>query len=202
MFVLPATTEIKKSLPKKAIYEKFGLKSAQRDAFDADISRIDIVNVISPSTVPGLKEGERVKEFYVLLVTLKRQHYDEKNILLLTKLIKQNMIFALVYSDMVRFAVVHEKLFVMDWELLEDAALPLMGLDLDKVWENLVTTIGSFEVMEGVTMEEQIAIDGEKLKKIKAIESLEKKLRVEKQPRKRYEMYQELIELKKFLSNL
>ena len=177
MFALPATTEIKKSLPKKAIYEKFGLKSAQRDAFDADISRIDIVNVVSPSTVPGLKEGERVKELYVLLVTLKRQHFDEKNILLLTKLIKQNMIFALVYNDMVRFAVVHEKLFVM-------------------VWEYLVTTIGSFEVMEGVTMEEQIAIDGEKLKKIKAIESLEKKLRVEKQPRKRYEMYKQIQELK------
>ena len=196
MFALPATTEIKKSLPKKAIYEKFGLKSAQRDAFDADISRIDIVNVVSPSTVPGLKEGERVKEFYVLLVALKRQHYDEKNILLLTKLIKQNMIFALVYNDMVRFAVVHEKLFVMEWEPLEDAALPLMGLDLDKVWEYLVTTIGAFEVMEGVTMEEQIAIDGEKLKKIKLIENLEKKLKVEKQPRKRYDLYKQITNLK------
>ena len=59
MFALPATTEIKKSLPKKAIYEKFGLKPAQRDAFDADISLIDIANVVSPSTVPGLKKGER-----------------------------------------------------------------------------------------------------------------------------------------------
>ena len=196
MFALPATTEIKKSLPKKAIYEKFGLKSAQRDAFDADISRIDIVNVVSPSTVPGLKEGERVKEFYVLLVTLKRQSYDEKNILLLTKLIKQNMIFALVYNDMVRFAVVHEKLFVMDWEPLEDAELPLMGLDLDKVWEHLVTTIGKFEVMEGVTMDAQIAIDGEKLKKIKLIDSLEKKLKVEKQPRKRYDLYKQITNLK------
>jgi hypothetical protein len=199
MFALPATTEIKKSLPKKAVYEKFVLKSARRDAFDADISRIDIVNVVSPSTVPGLKEGERIKEFYVLLVALKRQHYDEKNILLLTKLIKQNMIFALVYNDMVRFAVVHEKLFVMDWEPLEDAALPLMGLGLDKVWEHLVTTIGKFEVMEGVTMEEQIAIDGEKLKKIKLIESLEKKLKVEKQPRKKYELFQQVQELKKHL---
>lgn len=199
MFALPATTEIKKSLPKKAIYEKFGLKSAQRDAFDADISRIDIVNVVSPSTVPGLKEGERVKEFYVLLVTLKRQHYDEKNILLLTKLIKQNMIFALVYSDMVRFAVVHEKLFAMDWELLDDAALPLMGLDLDKVWENLVTTIGKFEVMEGVTIEEQITIDGEKQKVIKQIETLEKKVRAEKQPRRKYELFLQLSELKERL---
>ena len=199
MFRLPKTTEIAKQLPKKAIYSKFELKPAQREHFDADISRIDIVNVVSPSTVPGLKEGERVKEFYVLLVTLKRQQYDEQNILLLTKLIKQNMIFALFYNNMVRFSVVHEKLFVMDWEPLEDAALPLMGFDLDKVWEHLVTTIGKFEVMEGVTMEEQIAIDGEKLKKIKAIESLEKKLRVEKQPRKKYEMFKEVSELKKQL---
>lgn len=201
MLGLPKSTEIAKQLPKKAIYEKFQLKSAQRDRFDADISRIDIVNVVSPDTVPGLKEGEHVKEFYVLLVSLKRELYDEKNILLLSKLIKQHMVFALVFEDMLRFAVVHDKLFSTDWEPLADAALPLMGIDMDKVWEHIVTTIGGFEVMEGVTMEEQIAIDGEKLKKIKAIESLEKKLRVERQPRKKFEMYQELVELKKFLSN-
>ena len=196
MFALPVTTEIKKSLPKKAIYEKFCLKSAQRDAFDDDISHIDIVNIVSPNTVPGLKEGERVKELYVLLVSLKQEDYDEKNILLLSKLIKQHMVFALAYLDRVRLAVVHEKLFATDWEPLADALLPLMGFDMDKVWENIVMAIGHFEVMEGVTMEEQIAIDGEKLKKIKAIESLEKKLRVEKQPWKKYELFKQIQELK------
>ena len=65
--------------------------------------------------------------------------------------------------------------------------------------EHLTTIIGKFEVMEGVTMEEQIAIDGEKLKKIKAIESLEKKLKAEKQPRKKYELYQQLCEMKELL---
>ena len=63
--------------------------------------------------------------------------------------------------------------------------------------EHLTTTIGKFEVMEGVTMEEQIAIDGERLKKIKLIESLEKKLKVEKQPRKRYDLYKQIADLKK-----
>ena len=196
MFALPVTTEIKKSLPKKAIYEKFGLKSAQRDAFDDDISHIDIVNIVSPNTVPGLKEGERVKELYVLLVSLKQEEYDEKNIMLLSKLIKQHMVFALAYQERVRLAVVHEKLFATDWEPLANAVLPLMGFDMDKVWENIVMAIGHFEVMEGVTMEEQIAIDGEKLKKIKAIESLEKKLRVEKQPWKKYELFKQIQELK------
>ena len=199
MFALPATTEIKKSLPKKAIYEKFGLKSAQRDAFDADISRIDIVNVVSPSTVPGLKEGERVREFYVLMVTLKREKFDEKNILLLTKLIKQNMVFALVFGRNVRLAVVHEKLFLKDWEPLEDATLPLVGVDLDKVWEHIVTTLGGFEVEEGLTVEEQIASNDEKEKLLKQIEALEKKLKVEKQPRKKYELHKQIQELKEGL---
>ena len=86
---------------------------------------------------------------------------------------------------------------VMDWEPLEDAALPLMGLDLDKVWEHLVTTIGKFEVMEGVTIEEQITIDGEKQKIIKQIETLEKKARLEKQPIRKLELFEELKELRK-----
>lgn len=196
MFGLPKTTEIAKQLPKKAIFAKFQLKPAQRDHFDADISRIDIVNVVSPSTVPNLKEGKRVKEFYVLLVVLKRQQYDEKNILLLTKLIKQKMIFALAYNNKVRFAVMHEKLFVMNWKPLADASLPLTGLDLDKVWERLVTTIGGFEVKDGATLEEQISEDGERDKILKMIETLENKLRAEKQPRKRFELYKEINKLK------
>ena len=199
MFGLPKSTEIAKQLPKKAIYSKFELKPAQRDRFDADISRIDIVNIVSPNTVPGLKEGERVKEFYVLLVSLKQEEVDEKNIMLLSKLIKQHIVFALVYQDRVRLAVVHEKLFATDWEPLANAVLPLMGFDMDKVWENLVMAIGHFEVMEGVTIEEQITIDGEKQKIIKQIETLEKKVRLEKQPRKKYELYQQLCELKELL---
>lgn len=196
MLGLPKTTEIAKQLPKKAIYSKFELKPTQRDRFDADISRIDIVNIVSPNTVPGLKEGERVKEFYVLLVSLKQEDYDEKNILLLSKLIKQHMIFALAYQDRVRLAVVHEKLFATDWEPLADALLPLMGFDMDKVWENIVMAIGHFEVMEGVTIEEQITIDGEKQKVIKQIETLEKRCRAEKQPRRRYELYLQIVKLK------
>ena len=199
MLGLPKTTEIAKQLPKKAIYSKFELKPTQRDRFDADISRIDIVNIVSPNTVPGLKEGERVKEFYVLLVSLKQEDYDEKNILLLSKLIKQHMIFALAYQDRVRLAVVHEKLFATDWESLADAVLPLMGFDMDKVWENIVMAIGSFEVMEGVTIEEQITIDGEKQKVIKQIETLEKKARLEKQPRRKFELFQQVRALKKHL---
>ena len=38
MYGLPIATERKQQLPKKAIYAKFDLKTAQRESFDADIS--------------------------------------------------------------------------------------------------------------------------------------------------------------------
>lgn len=92
MYGLPISTERKRQLPKKAIYAKFDLNSVQRESFDADIARIDIVAVISPVTIPALSEGTEVKEFYVLDVQMKRKEYDAKNILLLTRLIAQNMV--------------------------------------------------------------------------------------------------------------
>ena len=117
----------------------------------------------------------------------------------IAKQLKQHTVFALVYEDRVRLAVVHEKFFATDCEPLADAVLPLMGLDMDKVWENLVMAIGHFEVLEGVTIEEQITINGEKQKVIKQIETLEKKVWAEKQPRKKYELYLQLCELKELL---
>ena len=56
MYGLPISTERKKQLPKKAIYAKFDLKPSQRESFDTDIARIDIVAVVSAATVPALSD--------------------------------------------------------------------------------------------------------------------------------------------------
>lgn len=51
MLGLPKSTEMNKQLPKKAIYAKFQMNTASKDKVDADISRIVIVNEISPSRI-------------------------------------------------------------------------------------------------------------------------------------------------------
>ena len=62
-----------------------------------------------------------------------------------------------------------------------------------------MTSIGGFEVKEGATMAEQIASNDEKEKLLKQIEAVEKKLRVEKQPRKKYELHKQILGLKERL---
>ena len=199
MYGLPHTTEIRKQLPKKAIYAKFELKPAQRDGFDADVSRIDIVAVVSPTTVPAIAAGESIKEFYVLAVQLKRKDYDEKNIAMLSKLIPQNILFALQFEDETQLAVYHTKLIRSDWKKADDTMICLTGLNLDTVWENIIKTIGEIQVQDGKTLAEQIA-DDEEQKKIKAqIQSLQKQLDKEKQFNKQIEINAKIKTLKKQL---
>ncbi len=156
MFGLPISTERKKQLPKKAIYTKFDLKPSQRESFDADISRIDIVALISSATVPALAEGTEVKEFYVLTVLMKRKEYDNKNIALLTKLIPQKFVLALQFAEQTQFAIHHTRLISSAWQATEDAALSLSGLNLDIVWENIIKSIGQIDVESGNTLAKQI----------------------------------------------
>ena len=115
MLGLPHSTEIAKPLPKKSIFAKFQLKPAQRDRFDADISRMTLVNVISQSTVPALQAGEKVAAIYVVDVALKRRDYDPKNIALLSTLIPQKMLFALHFEGQLQLAIYHSKLLSGGW---------------------------------------------------------------------------------------
>lgn len=196
MYGLPLSTERKQQLPKKAIYAKFDLKPAQRENFDADIARIDIVAVVSSATIPALNEGINVKEFYVLDVRIKRKEYDTKNILLLTRLIAQHMVFALRYEDQVQFAIFHTKLFATAWKTFEQAILPLSGLGLDAVWENIVKEIGQIKVADGHTLVEQIVDDDQRVKLLARIATLERKMANEKQPRRKREYFEQIKKLK------
>lgn len=199
MFQLPASTDINKPLYKKAVYEKFNLKTVERDRFDADISRMALVARVSTATVPALKEGKEVEGFYVLQVALKSKDYDQKNILLLQKLIPQRMVFALQYGMETQFCIFHTRLQQSEWMSTDEAVLTLQGLSLDDVWNNLVAVIGNLDATAEESIEQQILNREQREKLLQQIESLEKRCRAEKQTRKKYELHQQLIKLKEEL---
>ena len=196
MLGLPKSTEINQQLPKKAIFQKFELKPAQRDHFDADISRLTLVNAISQNKLPALQKGENIETIYVVDVALKRLNYDSKNIQMLSKLIPQKMLFALHYEDDIQLAIYHTKLICGSWVPADAYELELVGTTTDLVWENLVKAIGGIEVEEGNSLVEQIAIDEGREKLLKQIEALDVKSRAEKQPRRKLEMFEQLQKLK------
>lgn len=199
MYGLPQRTEINKPLHKTKVFEKFDLTASQRDSFDADISRMFITHVVAESTIPTIKAGNEIADFYIIEVSLKRREYAPKNIELLAKFIPRKILFVLHFEEKAQFAIHHTKLICSGWQQRDTLNVPLAGLDLDAVWENIVATIGSITVQEGNNVAEQIALDDVRAKLIKQIEILEKKVRTEKQPRKKLELFEKLKELKKKL---
>lgn len=199
MFGLPENSIIGKQLPKSAIYAKFAMNFAEREKFDADISRIAIANVVDKR---HLTEGKNVKLIYVLTVQLKHKDYDTKNIVSLAKLIEQNIVFVLNFENETQLAVYCTRLITSDWQPSDEVTIPLNGLNLDTAWDNLVAKVGSIAIAEGNSVAEQIVIDDAQAKLIKQIEALEKKARAEKQPRKKLELFEKLKELRLTLNEV
>lgn len=195
MLGLPKATEMSKQLPKKAIYAKFQMNTAEKDKIDSDISRITIVNEIAPSTV-NIPAGEVVKNFFVLLVSLKRKNFEEKTVIALSKLISQNILFILECDGESKLAVYHTKIIQTGWKPTEEHRIELQGLNLDKVWENIVVAVGGISIEHGNTLDEQITVNEQREKIKKEIAKLEKLARAEKQPKKKFELVQKIKKLK------
>lgn len=195
MLGLPKATEMSKQLPKKAIYTRFQMNAAAKDKIDADISRITIVNEIAPNKV-NIPAGEVVKNFFVLLVFLKKKDYDERNIATLSKLIPQNILFILEYDGESRLAIYHTKVMQTEWKSSNEQRIELRGLNLDTAWENIVIAVSGVSLEQGNTLDEQIVIDEKRQKMEKEINKLEKQARTEKQPKKKFELVQKIRELK------
>ena len=185
MLGLPKSTELSKQLPKKAIYEKFNMNTAAKEKFDADISRINIVAEISPNTV-NIAKGETVSVIYVLQVILKHKEFEDKTISQISKLIDQNMVLVLDCDGERKLAIHHTKLLQTDWKPSDECSVALTGLNLDTVWENLITGVGSIEIEQGHSLDEQIAADEQKAKLEKEIRARWEKMNLTKKGKAKF----------------
>ncbi len=197
MLGLPASTEIKKLITKKKVYEHFGadMSVERRKRFDADIARMTLTNEVSSVSV-NIAAGDDVQNFFVLHIVMKSKNFDQQNVSYISRLFGQRLVMILEVEGQARLALWQTKLIMTEWSVLDDLQLPLTGLDLDKVWENIVTQVAGIEIEQGRTLNEQIAVSAQREKLQKDIERLEKQARAERQPKKKFELVERLKRLK------
>ena len=109
------------------------------------------------------------------------------------------MLFVLECGNEHKLAIYHTRLMQTAWQPKNSFELPLKGLTLDAVWENIVVQVGGVEIEGENTLDEQIAADDKRQRLQKEVERLENKARKEKQPNKKFEMVQQINKLKKEL---
>ena len=200
MFNLPEATEIRKNIFKNKIYSKYKeeLSGNKKEKFDREISKIIITNEISEKTIK-IPRTEEISSIFIIEIDLKTRDYTESNIVLITRLFGQNILYILNYKDQYKLAIFKDKLITSQWKKEEEIDLKLQGLNLSSIWDNLVIQVGDIEVEEGKTLEEQIEIDERKEKLEKLIIKTKKKMAREIQAKKKHELFKELKKYKEEL---
>ncbi len=200
MLGLPASTEIKKLITKKKVYEHFGadMSAERRKKFDADIARMTLTNEVSPVSI-NIAAGDDVQNFFILHIALKSKEFDQQNISYISRLFGQRLVMILESEGQSRLALWQTKLIMTEWAALDTLRLPLSGLNLDKVWENIVLQIAGIEIEHGRTLDEQIVVSAQREKLLKEINKLEKQARAERQPKKKFELVQQIKQLRQRL---
>lgn len=193
---LPERTEIRKPISKEIIYKTFPeMKGEKRKNFDEDISRIIITNELSERTL-NFSKGEKISTIFVIQLLLKKKEYSKKNIDIIFRLFNQSIVLVLCFEGMEKVIVNYSRNIETDWFNEGEFGLALRGSNFDDLFESFVKQIGNITVYEGNNLEEQIRVNDERQKLLKEIERLEKKAWKEKNPKKKFELAQEINRLR------
>lgn len=95
-----------------------------------------------------------------------------------------------------KLALWQPKLIMNEWKPAGSGKLTVQVLNMDALLESIVVQIAGMRIEEGNTLNEQIAIDDKRQKLQKEIERLEKQARSEKQPKRKFEIVQQIRRLK------
>ena len=196
MLDLPVSTRYGRIIAKERICDLVGADAELREVFKTQVERIRWTNKISPATV-NIAQGELVEEIQVVEITLRTPVPDKRIIPAVRKAIPYKTMFILLNGADVSYVVHH------DSNTAFSSILPpkLIGTDTDSVWANFVIQIGEIKVADGQSLDEQITVLKEREKLMRKIERLDKQMRTENQPRRKWDLNEELKKLWKELES-
>ena len=201
MLGLPQTTEVKKIIPKRDLYSKFELNTAEQKEFDAAIRQMTIVNEISLRTIPALQKQE--KAVFVLAVQLKQEGCAERLLQRLCRLIDQRLLLALCYEDKLQLALYFDnRILLNEFMPVAEQKVNLQGTSLNDIWENLALHVAQLTPRAGLTPASVIANAGRRAEAEAQIAALTKKMFAEKQARKKLTLREAINKLKNELEDL
>ena len=210
MLGLPKSTEFNKRIPKQKFYENIAVTPAMKKAFVEQIRIIYWRNKIATTTL-NLAAGGQVTEIEVFEVRLSAPKLDESVLRQIDREIPYHTLFLLQYEGRYQAVIGYkeaavgktafkvDRYYSTDWLDEDDLPVHLDGLTLDAVYGNFVRQIAGDVLVEenGTTLKESIEQQKQREQLEKQIAALEAKIRKEKQPKKKFELVQQMKSLQK-----
>lgn len=214
MLGLPKTTEFNKRIPKQKFYENISVSPALKRIFVDQIKLIYWRNKIAPSTM-NLEAGKNVTEIEVFEVKLNSIPLDTAVLKQIDREIPYHIIFVLEYNGKYQAWTAYKEksgnasgtfkvdtYYHTEWLPEDELALKLDGLNMDVVYESYVRQIAGDALRKGAgdapeSLKESIERDKQIQALQKQIDTLQAKIRREKQLNRQMELNAELKKLKK-----
>ena len=186
----PKSTEFNKRIPKQKFYENIAVTPAMKKAFVEQIRIIYWRNKIAATTL-NLAAGGQVTEIEVFEVRLSAPELEYEG--------KYRAVIGYKEAAAGKTAFKVDRYYSTDWLDEDDLPVHLEGLTLDAVYENFVRQIAGDALGTGESASLKDSVEQQKQREQleKQIVALEAKIRKEKQPKKKFEMVQELQKIKK-----
>lgn len=189
------STKYGKTVPKEAFYRHMTLNSKTKESFVRDIKKIVWANKLSHTNM-NIEAGSSVKEIEIFEIELKNDSIDYGTIEAIAKQVPQKIVFVLKYEGRAQLCIYLKKLHMTVWQPENMLVLNIVGMDLDKVWDNFVLQISGLREEPGTAgAEEAVERDIERRKLQKKIDALRRKMANEKQFNRKIKLRKEIAEL-------
>lgn len=202
MLGFPKSTEFYRRIPKQKFYENLNISPALKRVFVEQVKSIYWKNKIATSTT-NLKEGSKVTEIEVFEIKLNNAELSEQLLRQIDKEIPYHILFLLSKEDKYQVWIGYKEAstgyntfkvnsyYHTDWCTEDGLSVKLDGLNLDAVYENFVRQIAG-DKLSAVCSEESLkdSVEREEARSKLAsqIAKLEKQVRSEVQPNKKFEL--------------
>lgn len=209
MIVFPKSTLVGKTVPKAAFYKNLEVNARMKQRFVDEVASVTWVAKIAPSTL-NVADGKTVHEITVFRMVLKNDDVPSDVLTLIDKQMPRHTLFLLQHDDdfcllanykewhdaaNTRFDIV--KTFQTGWTSADKLSLSLDGQDMDAVYSAIVKQVAGADITSGAKdIHTAVAQTKEQEALRQKIAALEAKIAKERQPKKKFELHQQLVKLK------
>lgn len=201
----PSGTYLHRRIPKEAFYKHLSLTGKQKENFTHQIEALYIENSLTADKLHLEKKGD-VVEIDVLRIELREKELDSSLLEAITRQNPHQLLFLLCFENQEKMGLYYKKLYLAEWVDVGQKAVELKGFSLEEIWNGFIQQIALGEKNETTAPEESLDTKLQRKEKIAQLEKLmgekERAVWKEKQPKKKFGLYQELEKLKEQLEGL
>lgn len=209
MIVFPMSTLVGKTVPKTAFYRNLEVNGKMRQRFVDDVASVTWTAKLAPSTL-SVADGKTVHEIAVFRIELKGEAVPTDVLAFIDRQMPRHTLFLLQHDDdfclLVNYKEWHDaantrfdivKTFQTSWTSADKLSLSLEGQDMEAVYSAIVKQVaGAGITSEAKDIHTAVAQTKEQEALRQKMAALEAKIAKERQPKKKFELHQQLVKLK------